>query len=96
LPNGAQGDPATGLIVIPIETKAFFKMKINTVEADRIAGELFKIHQELVGSGSEGLHPDFKETRKIAKALHLFGATSEVIKKSQTSAETMASMLSKL
>lgn len=65
-------------------------------EAERIANELWKIHTKLIEQGKSGLHPDLRETRRLASAIKLFGAVTEVVKDVHSSRNAMSDLLSTL
>jgi hypothetical protein len=74
-------------------------MSLNTTqirESERIAEQLFKIHQGLVETNQKGLNPNTKETRKLAKIIELFGVTSSEIISSGNSRGVMNSLLATL
>lgn len=65
-------------------------------EAQRIADELFKAHMAMKELNQEGLHPDYRETRRLAKMIHLFGAEVEVIPPVHASKSAMQHLLATL
>jgi hypothetical protein len=65
-------------------------------EAERIAAELWKMHTGLIAQGKPGLHPDLRETRRLASAIKLFGAVTEIVKSTHSSRGAMDSLLSTL
>jgi hypothetical protein len=65
-------------------------------EAERIANELWNIHTGLIAQGKPGLHPDLRETRRLASAIKLFGAVTEVVKGTHSSRGAMQDLLATL
>jgi hypothetical protein len=65
-------------------------------EAERIADELVKIHKNMISQGQGGLHPGMRETWKLARAIHLFGAVTEVVRVTHGSRGAMEGLLATL
>jgi hypothetical protein len=68
----------------------------QTKEAERIAEQLFSIHNGLIETHQKGLEPYSKDTRKLAKLIELFGVTSSEIISSGNSRGVMNSLLATL
>jgi predicted SnoaL-like aldol condensation-catalyzing enzyme len=65
-------------------------------EAERIAEELYKIHSTMVAQGQDGLHPGLRQTWKLARAIHLFGAVAEAVRVTHKSKGAMEGLLATL
>jgi len=65
------------------------------LEAERIAEQLFVVHIGLVKSGQEGIDPNTRLARKLARAINIFKADAEAIV-STDSRRTMDRLLEEL